>query len=102
MKLEKLNKDNELKKTIDLLIKKYGDWILIMDFWEADLCAIGLCDIAENLLIYISTYSLPPGKYNIVLEDISVDKYNPSVIREYNDIKIEKIEEILIEYFNIK
>jgi len=97
-----INKDNQLKQTIDLLLKKYNKKILIKDFWEADRCAIGLSDTSENYLIYISTYSLLPGKYNIILEDMSDNKETPLIIGEYSNISLDKFEEILKKYFKIK
>jgi hypothetical protein len=101
MDSQSINKDNQLKQTLNLLLKKYDDKILIKDYWDADLCAIGLCDISENYLIYISTYSLLPGKHNIILEDIT-DREKPLPIREYNDITFENLEEILKDFFKIK
>lgn len=42
--------------------------IIIKDFWEADLCAIGISSAHSKKLIYISTYSKDPGNYYINVE----------------------------------
>ena len=41
----------------------------VEDLWEADLCAIGVAAPSEpGRLVYISTFSKPPGQYDVTLE----------------------------------
>ena len=57
----------QLIKKLDVIIK-YNS-IEIVDYWDADLCAIGLKK--ENRLVYISTYNYLNNKtikYDIDLE----------------------------------
>ena len=75
-----LNKDKQLKRIVELLLDKYDNRILIKDFWDADLCAIGLCDKTEKHLIYISTFGLTVDRFNIVLEDLSDNKKNLMIV----------------------
>ncbi len=101
MDLTILNKDKSLKRIVDLLLDKYGDQILIKDFWEADLCAIGLCDKIQKHLIYISTLGLPIDRFNIVLEDLTDNKENLIHVGEFNDITIDRLESILKNHLMI-
>jgi hypothetical protein len=68
---ERLNKDKSIIQLIDHLENRFGyDKIIINDFWDADLCAIGLSDPHKKSLIYISTYGKREGQYFISIENI--------------------------------
>lgn len=96
-----LDKDKPLKRAIEQILDKYGDQILIKDFWDADLCAIGLCDKTEKYLIFISTFGLPVDRFNIVLEVLTDNKENPNIVGEFNDIPFDKLEVILKKHLMI-
>jgi hypothetical protein len=97
----RLNKDKQVNRLVDLLLEKFGERILIKDFWDADLCAIGFCDKIEKHLIYISTFGLPIDRFNIVLENLSDNKENPVIVGEFNDISFDRLEKILISHLMI-
>jgi hypothetical protein len=92
------NKNKQLTRIINLLLNKYGDRIIIKDFWDSDSCAIGLCDRIEKHLIYISNYGLPTDRYDIVLENLSENKEIHTIIGEYKNIPFEKLEWILLNH----
>ena len=96
-----LYKDKRLKGIVELLLGKYGDRILIKDLWDADHCAIGLCDKIEEHLIYISIYRLPVGRFNIVLENLSDNEGKIEIVGEFNDISFDRLEEILLNHLMI-
>jgi hypothetical protein len=96
-----LKKDKDLRRIVDLLMNKYSDRILIKDFWNTDLCAIGLCDKSEKHLIYISTFGLPIDRFNIVLENLSANDENTMIVGEFNDITFDKLENILKKHLMI-
>lgn len=70
-----INKDITILKLIKKIKNlKNSDLIEIVDYWDADLCAIGLKK--ENRLIYISTFNYienNPLFYDFDLEIISND-----------------------------
>ena len=64
-------KDKGITRLIDYLDKRFGlGKFIINDFWDADLCAIGLSDPQKEVLVYISTYGKMEGQYFISIEDI--------------------------------
>jgi len=41
----------------------------VVDYWDADNYAIGIASrVDSSLLVYVSTYKVLPGLYNLVLE----------------------------------
>jgi hypothetical protein len=55
---------------VQRLANQLGDGaFVIADHWEADQCAIGLASPHDDgVLVYIQTYDLPEGMYDIELE----------------------------------
>lgn len=97
-----INKDLQIRRIVDYLLNKYNENIIIKDFWDADLCAIGLSDKTEKYLIYISTFGLSIDRFNVVLEKIKENKENFLKVREFNDITLDKLEKTLVAHFKIK
>ena len=97
-----IDKDLQIRRIVDYLLNKYNEKILIKDFWDADLCAIGLSDKTEKYLIYFSTYGLPIDRFNVVLENIQDNKENSLIVGEFNDITLDKLEKTLVDHLRIK
>jgi hypothetical protein len=58
MSYKDLQKDDRILEIVKHLFDKFGDdCFKIRDYWDADLCAIGLSDNSEKYLFYISTYN---------------------------------------------
>lgn len=83
------------------MLNKYNRRILIKDFWDADLCAIGLSDSSQKFLIYISTFGLPFGRFNIVLENLKDNREISSVVGEYSNVTSVELEKLLIGHLKI-
>ena len=94
-------KDKKLKEVVLHLMLKFENQIKIMDFWEADLCAIGICDNSEKQLIYISTFGLPHGRYNTILEKLKETKECKITIGEFNNVSLLKLEKLMIDHLKI-
>lgn len=94
------HKDIQLRQTIEYLLEKHKNKIVIKDFWDADLCAIGLCDLLETRLIYISTFNLHENKFNIVLENLDKDA-KPLNGKEFKEITFDRLEEIIRNHLRI-
>jgi len=79
-----INKDKSITNLIERLKLIINlSLIQIVDYWEADLCAIGLKK--DNKLIYISTYSYDVNniKYDYDLEIINQEKEDSiNVVKE--------------------
>ena len=95
------NKDRQIIRIVDYLLHKYNKKIIIKDFWDADLCSVGVCDKDERFLIYISTFELPINRFNIVLENLLDNEDNPVNAGEFNDITIDELEKKVIEHLKI-
>jgi hypothetical protein len=96
----KLNKDKSIIHLIDHLDSRFGfDKFIINDFWNADLCAIGLSDPQKAALIYISTYNRKDGLYFVSIEDIK----DPTVSTEKSEnVEIEELEIIISKHLKLK
>jgi hypothetical protein len=96
----KLYKDKKIIHLIEHLDRRFGvDNFIINDFWDADLCAIGLSDPLKEALIYISTYDRKDGLYFVSIEDIN----DPKVSTEKSEnIEVEELEIIIAKHLKIK
>ena len=64
-----LIKDDSILQIVSYLEKQLGkDNFQIADYWDADLCAIGLTDTNSNKLIYISTYNKKADTFYVEIE----------------------------------
>jgi hypothetical protein len=101
MTYENLEKDDKIKRTVKHLGDKFGHGkFKIKDFWEADLCAIGLTDIEEKHLIYISTCS---GEgYFVSLENLSVmDDYPYERAGDFDNLDLDGLEKIFAKHLRL-
>lgn len=100
MSEEKLNKNKSILQLINHLENKFGfDQFIINDFWDADLCAIGISDPQKESLVYISTFSKKEGQYYISIENIN----NPKVpISITDNIEINELEIMISKHLNLK
>lgn len=63
-----LVKDQSIRELVSLLDLGRRGWVLV-DHWEADLCAIGIARGSESQrLVYVSTYDKDPGSYDYECE----------------------------------
>jgi hypothetical protein len=88
-----INKDKSIINLIERLklIINFS-LVQIVDYWEADLCAIGLKK--DDKLIYISTYSYDVNnmKYDYDLEIINKEREdNINVIKEVRSVSENKL-----------
>jgi len=96
-----LNKDKQIQRIVDYLLDKYKERVSVKDFWEADICAVGLCDKIEKHLIYISTFGLAVDRFYVVLENLIDNNENPAIVGEFNDVTIDRLENILTKHLMI-
>ena len=97
LEIQLLKKDDRVKWIVSELKKTFPDKTVIKDCWEADLCAIGLADIDEKYLIYISTYGLPNQKLDLIIEDLGNDTEQTKIIGEYKNISLNELKNILTD-----
>jgi len=97
---DKLNKDKNIIQLIDHLENRFGlSKFIINDFWDADLCAIGLSDPQKKVLIYISTYGKRQGQYFISIEDI----YTPTISNNKpQNVQFKELEIIIASHLKLK
>ncbi|WP_339787163.1 MAG: hypothetical protein ACMVP2_05485 [Imperialibacter sp.] len=100
MDKEILRKDRSIIQLIDHLEKRFGlGEFTINDFWEADLCAIGISDPQKEVLIYISTYGKREGQYFISIENIDDPTISTS---KTEDVEIRDLEIKIAEHLRLK
>lgn len=95
-----MNKDKSIIQLIAHLENRFGlGKFVINDYWDADLCAIGLSDPQKKFLIYISTCGKKKGQYYISIEDIDDPTISniKSENMEIKDLEIEIANHLKIE-----
>jgi hypothetical protein len=65
-----LDKDPAILAFLDRLWSRLGPGAFVLaDHWEPDLCAVGIASPRDpGVLVYISCYGEPPGRYSYELE----------------------------------
>ncbi|WP_028980903.1 hypothetical protein [Sporocytophaga myxococcoides] len=85
---EELSKDNKIKSIVRHLSDKFGGQnFKIKDYWDGDLCAIGMTDNEEKYLIYVSVFGdndFYVSLENLRSEDDSDSPYEPA--GDFNDV----------------
>lgn len=101
MSYDALNKDEKIKSTVKYLTEKFGvENFKIKDYWDADLCAIGLTDNEEKYLIYISTYN--DNGFYVSLENLRSDDDHPyETAGDINNLSLEELEKIVIQHLRL-
>jgi len=63
-----LNKHESICHLVHELNLRSRGWT-ILDYWEADLCAIGIASLSSNRrLAYVSTFGKPEGRFDYQCE----------------------------------
>lgn len=100
--INQLNKDEKVKSLVRLLADKYGDEnFKVKDFWEADLCAIGLSDMEEQHLVYFSTYD--ETGIHISLENLKTSNDLPyEAVGDFKNLDEAEWEKIVVQHLRLK
>lgn len=78
-----MQKDKAINEVVDRLCAMFGDRIRLVDYWTADLCAVGFQGAEHpSPVVYVSVFSKPPGRYFIAVED---EQAAGRTTREIND-----------------
>jgi hypothetical protein len=98
-------KDKSIQMLVEYLIDIYGlDKFKIKDNWKGDRCAIGLGDLTERYLIYISTYRMGERGYDVFLENPA--KHNSNLPYEpsgnYVNVKREEVIQLFVKHLRIE
>lgn len=101
MTYEDLKKDDKIKLTVKHLADKFGERnFKIKDYWDSDLCAIGLTDIEEKYLVYISTYG--DKAYYVSLENLkTVDDHPYAAVGDFDSVSLEGLETIFAKHLRL-
>jgi hypothetical protein len=101
MTYEDLNKDNKIKLMVKHLADRFGEGnFKIKDHWDTDLCAIGLTDVEEKHLVYISTYG--DKGYYVSLENLkTVDSHPYEPVGDFDNVDLEGLEKILAKHLGL-
>ncbi len=96
-------KDPLIIEAINRLKQELGDDAFdVVDYWDADLYAIGIA-LPQNhrVLVYISTYNIPVGKYHIQLElpsqDGEIDSYKD--VGNRDSLEFEELTKHISDHF---
>ncbi|MEZ4462461.1 MAG: hypothetical protein R3E66_22605 [bacterium] len=78
----------------------HPSWILV-DHWEADLCAIGIAEAHEpRRLAYVSTWKQPAGRYFLELESPEGEDYK--VDGTFEAVDFEELEGRIFGHLHIE
>ena len=104
--MSNLTKDKTIHDLLAKLRSRFGeDSFEIEDYWEADLCAIGIVNPTNRRsLAYISTYGLPEAQYYLELELLadSDEAMNAEVKERYKPMGFEQLLPIVAEHLSLK
>lgn len=104
MNLESLQKDVTIIAMLRQLGNRLGiDKFVLNDYWDIDLCAIGISDFNKRFLVYISTYDLEEGQYYVELENLNHEnETNYETVGKYKDVDILELEKLTISHLRIE
>ena len=102
---ELINKEKRIQDLVEYLIAKHGsNRFLIKDHWVIDDTAIGLADLSEQYLVYISTAGFEVSQYYVALEDPAKNgsdlPYTPA--GDYDNLDLAEVEEMILRHLRIK
>ena len=94
-----MKKDPFLRSLVNNIIEKLEEKDLeIVDYWDADLCAIGLKKKGESKrLVYVSSYGESPEYFCLEFEEI--DRCSFQVVNRYENVHETDILEKVAEFF---
>jgi hypothetical protein len=93
-------KDPAILQIISYLQQKFGKGSFsIADYWDADLCAVGLVDNSGRYLLYLNTYGKPKGTFHAELEDNAITDNTNRPTQVFETLGIEKLENVFRQYF---
>lgn len=96
-------KTQQIKQLTNYLINKYGSAnILVTDYWDADLCAIGLSDKTKQFTLYISHWKNPKDKFFVSLQSPPVagdEQYSDA--GNFDNLTADEVEKIAVEHLKL-
>lgn len=98
-----IQKDKNIINLLKNLEKKIGEnKFMLNDNWEGDLCAIGISDLNEKNLAYISTFGKKEGIYYVELENININKTGKfQTVEKHQNVNFEKLEKLFKKHLKI-
>ena len=99
-----INKDERIIFVVNHLQNKFGgSKVLVKDYWDADLCAIGITNREGNCLIYISTFAKERNYYYVSLERVHPQSHKPNASqKEFDNLSLSDLESLVRNYFDSK
>jgi len=95
-----LIKDKTILQILSHLEKRFGkDSFHIEDYWDADLCAIGLIDLTGRYLLYISSYGKTKDTFHIKLEEKTKGDSVGRTISNFETLTVKELDDLFIRYF---
>lgn len=99
-------KDKTIRKVLAKLCRIFGETnFYLVDYWDADLCAIGVKNLTDKKhLIYISTNNKPTDYYFVEVEKINseTDLENYDVIGDFDEITFEELSKLITKYLYLQ
>ena len=96
-----IQKSDRIKSLIDHFEKKFGsNNFLIKDFWDSDREAIGLSNVSESKLIYISAVDNEID-YFASLEEGKINSSEYTPVGEHHDIDLEALDLIFAKHLEL-
>lgn len=103
--ISELQKSQRIKEVLTKLFKRFGkSYFLLTDYWDADLCAIGIKNSNNvEFLIYISIYRIKKDYYFVEVEDSTKEVVLSGLKNgKPNEINFEELSEIVEKYLNLQ
>jgi hypothetical protein len=88
-----LNKDKSILQLLEHIGLERRGWT-VRDFWDADLCAIGIVsESSQSRLVYISTFMKPDGRFHFECEQYleTYDELDCEIADEGEDVGLSEL-----------
>lgn len=100
------DKDKSINEVLAKLFQEFGQSnFAINDYWESDLCAIGIKNLTDyKHLIYICTNNLPQNHYFVEVEKANseTDLTDYDVIGDFDNINFEELSKLVTKHLKLK
>jgi hypothetical protein len=94
-----LTKDCTILQLLSHLKQTFGEGSFqIEDYWDADLCAIGLADVTGSYILYVSTFEKPNHTYYAELEDNRQQGSTGKPTTVFEDLTEKDLEKVFRQY----
>jgi hypothetical protein len=98
-----MDKDSSIVELLAWLGAQLPGQFVVTDYWQPDLLATGISSIERTVLVYISTFGRPEGRYYLELETLQASQPDSpgEVIARHNSVTRDELLSIVTKHLGI-